>query len=154
MYWTWGPDDQKLQAGKRVTIKLHQKLQAGKRVTIELHLLSHHHRDDRGVHMPVGDISKTESWERALTQPGTSLQYLPDCAAHHKQQRSSNLPDFVCSDLQPTCNPLRSRSISVAVDKSNPYVTGTSRPLVERSRSSPLWHPQNYLSKGWGNPQT
>ena len=44
-HWTWGPDDRKSQAARRVTI--------------ELHLLSHHHRDDReGVHMPVGDISR------------------------------------------------------------------------------------------------
>ena len=45
-YWTWGPDDGKSQTGRRVTI--------------ELHLLSHHHRDDRGAHVPMGDISKAE----------------------------------------------------------------------------------------------
>ena len=62
----------------------------------ELHdLLSCHHRPNGGAQIPVGDISQVQSRKRGLGGPSTHLQDLLDCTFPSKEERSTNLSDFV-----------------------------------------------------------
>ena len=54
----------------------------------ELHdLLNHHHRpNEKGLQVPVSDISKVEEGKGQLKRPSPSLYYLMDCAVPPEEQ--------------------------------------------------------------------
>ena len=62
-------------------------------------LMSRHHRiNGEHIQIPVGEISKVEGGKGRQRRPSSSLQYQMDCTVPPEQQRSSNLPDFMCLD--------------------------------------------------------
>ena len=63
MHWTWGPDKRYHRPARK---ELNESYYTGEARASELHdLLNCHNRPDgEGIHMPVGEISKVEGYQK------------------------------------------------------------------------------------------